>query len=233
MSYRTIAKEAGVSLGTVAADAKAGADLSSPESYLAWRRKHRESRSRSTRRGEKPATAKPEREAMPSRAPATGGDTWADRIERARQTERETHASYLDALARGDVAQLERLLSSHSRAVAQVAETEALAAKAGIETGEYFRADEVRETICQLAEPLRRRLLQAHIQLRSRVNPENPSIAEVELKQFVADLFRACKRECEALYAKASAEEKAAHPFRPVEISASAHPGSEVEKEKN
>jgi hypothetical protein len=182
MSYRTIAKEAGVSLGTVAADAKAGADVSSAETYLRWRRKHRESRA--SRPREKPATAKPERKAMPSRAPATGGDTWADRVERARRTEKETHSSYLDALARGDTAQLERLLSSHSRAVDQVSKIERLALEAERESGEMLRRSEALATMVAVLTPLREALLKLPLNERTNCNSSQPEIAERALTEW-------------------------------------------------
>jgi len=149
---------------------------------LAWIAKNKAQRSR--RGSKKPATAKPERKAMPSRAPASGGDTWADRVERARQTERQTHASYLDALARGDTAQLERLLSSHSRAVAEVAKTESLASEASQENGDVVKRSDAERVMEQLLRPLREALDKLPLNERTNCNPQQPEIAERALTEW-------------------------------------------------
>jgi len=136
---------------------------------------------------------------MPSRAPATGGDTWADRVERARQTERETHASYLDALARGDTAQLERLLSSHSRAVDQVGKIEKLASEAERESGDMLRRSDVERALKAALEPLNDALCKLPLNERTNCNPQNPEIAERALTEW-RDRFMKRARAAEMIF---------------------------------
>jgi len=180
MSYRKIAKEAGVSLGTVAADAKAGADVSSAKTYLAWRRKHRESRA--SRPREKPAVAKPGAKSK-APSPVVLGDDWPDRVSRAREMERSSYQAYISAVQSGDVGQLERLQAAHVKSISTVADVEERAAKAelGDKTIKYVDAEAVMVAVLT---PLREALSKLPLNERTNCNPQQPEIAERALTEW-------------------------------------------------
>jgi hypothetical protein len=113
------------------------------------------------------------------------GDSWESRVIRAKQTERETHKAYLDALASGEALKLEKLLSCHSRAVQAVGEAETLANKVQIDTKQLLRADDVRAIMREVALPLKARIESLPLQERGHCNPANPEIAELALREWV------------------------------------------------
>jgi hypothetical protein len=192
MSYRKIAKEAGVSLGTVAADAKAGADLSSAKTYLRWRRKHRESRT--SRRREKPVVTKPRAKSKRSSPVVILGDSWPDRLERARAMEKASYRAYLDAAQECDASQLERLQAAHVRAIAMVGDVEQRAAEAELKCGHLVSVEAVKAMIEQMIRPLRTAIDKLPINERLACNPEHPEIAERALNEWRVRMILRARR---------------------------------------
>lgn len=180
LSQRQLAKAASVSPATVNADIKAKADVSTVDAYVAWRRKHRESRA--SRRREKPAVGNPGAKSK-APSPVVLGDDWPDRVSRAREMERSSYQAYISAVQSGDVGQLERLQAAHVKSISTVADVEerALQAELGDKTIKYVDAEAVMVAVLT---PLREALDKLPLNERTNCNPDHPEIAEKALMEW-------------------------------------------------
>lgn len=116
-------------------------------------------------------------------APLDDNDTWEGRLVRARQTERETHKAYLDALA-SDSKTVERLLVCHARSVQAVGEAEEIARKIQKDSGEIATRDEFRVIMATVLTPLRQALDGLPVNEATRCNPEMPDVARRVLEEW-------------------------------------------------
>jgi len=147
---------------------------------LEWIAKNKAQRSR--RGGKSSVVVKPGAKAKAS-FPAILGDTWPDRVARAREMERASYLAYIEAVNGGNSAQLERLQAAHVKSISTVADVEERAAKAeaGVTVIKYVDAEAV---MLSALKPLREALDKLPLNERTNCNPEHPEIAERALKEW-------------------------------------------------
>ncbi len=146
---------------------------------------------RSRRSGKSLVTAQPRAKAKRS-LPVVLGDSWPDRVERAREMEKSSYRAYLVAVQEGQSAQLERLQAAHVRSIATVADVEQRAMEAHSKTGDLLRREDVRSMMMQLLTPLREALDKLPLSERTNANPANPEIAERALTEWRLRFLTRC-----------------------------------------
>jgi hypothetical protein len=151
--------------------------MTSIDAAAAWRRVHAPPRGKNARKTAQMPQDKPV-------APAT--DTgWEARLDRARTVEAEIFDTLRKALAQGDVNVLGKLQAAHVASIKEIAAAEKIALEVRVASRALVPADNVRQLMREVVEPLRRRLDLLPVQERAACNPDHPEIAEEALKNWL------------------------------------------------
>ncbi len=121
----------------------------------------------------------------PDVTPQAENETWEAVLIRCRRTERIAGEALQNAFDAGDVALLDRLQTSHSKAVTARADAERLASAVRVSTGEMMHRTNVRKIINEIMIPLREEVRALPITERARCNPDHPHIAGEALTAWV------------------------------------------------
>ncbi len=127
------------------------------------------------------------------RAQSLQDDTWEARVGRARLAERQADRLLQAAIKGGRIGQIQPLLLSKSKLLAEVSNVEDMARTAEIKVGDMVHRESVKSMLEQLLRPLRESLDKLPLNERTNCNPQQPEIAEKALTEWRDRLLLRCK----------------------------------------
>lgn len=180
VSNKELAKALGVPASRVSEWLKRGMPRS-PELAKAWRFSNAAPRKR--------PQAQAGLQIPPSLPPPAAGQSWEDRLQRARDAEIAIYQTLQQALRGMDTKTLANLQSSHLLAIKEIAEAEKIASRAQVESGELIHREIIRAIWREVIPPLKAAIERLPVQTRATCNPEHPEVAEAALKAEVRNLL--------------------------------------------